>query len=105
VFWFEPGGHNILNHILIEPLATENIEVSVPRVIAEMSRYITGLYQLDKGKPCLISFPKVLDQWPSKGFHIDALDQVSCEQFYVTRIANSKRLALTSIDDTVATPV
>jgi hypothetical protein len=105
VLRLEPGGHDVLNHVLIKPLATENVQVGIARVIAKMSRYITSLYQLHKGISSLISFSKVLDHGPTKSFHIDPLDQVGREELDVAGVHDGDRLTLPCIDNAVPSPM
>ena len=78
---FEPRCDDVFDGPSVKCLTREDVEVGIPCLVAKVGGDVAGLYELDEGVARLVSFSKMLDQGPTVGLHVDALDQVVCEEF------------------------
>ena len=102
---FEPRGNDILSHSSVKGLTGEDVEVGVPCLVAKVGRDVAGLYELDEGVARLVAFSKMLNEGPAVGLHVDALDQVVCEEFDDSGIGNGQLVTAPGIYHTMKTPV
>ena len=101
----EPRGNDILSHSSVKVLTREDVEVGIPCLVAKVGCDVAGLYELDEGVARLVAFTEMLDEGPTVGLHVDALDQVVCEEFDDSGIGNGQLVTAPGIYHTVKTPV